>query len=244
MQIKGLGLAGMMAMLALVGCGSGDGLGGTGGTGGSTGKGGGAGAKGGSTGEGGSTGSGGFSTSVPSGTKLTGLTTAQATQLCSDIGSYFDSTFLPMLCHASAPLSGLEAAYLDLLENSSASNSELQAACAAAAADAGSCSDLEDGGTQSCDVSSEPATCQATVGDFTKCLNDTTTADVQYYASLPSCSTLTAASVTAVFEADGGSSLNPPEPTSCSIFDSTCDVGGDNTVMSNMSLRMMPKRRR
>jgi hypothetical protein len=241
MQIKGLGLAGMMAMVALVGCGSSDGIGGTGGAGGSTGKGGGAGGVG--SGKGGSTGSGGgFTTSVPSGTKLTGLTTAQATQFCSDVGSYFDSTFLPMLCHASAPLSGLEAAYLDLLENSSASNSELQAACTGAAADAGSCSDLEDGGTQSCDVSSEPATCQATVGDFTKCLDDTTAADLQYYASLPSCSTLTAANVTAFFQADGGSSLNPPEPTSCSMFDSTCDV--DNMVMSNMSLRMRLKRRR
>jgi hypothetical protein len=243
MQIKGLGLAAMTAMMALVGCGSSDGLGGTGGSGGSPGKGGGAGgAKGGSTGEGGSTGSGGFTTKVPSATKLTALTTAQATQLCSDVESYLDSTFLPMLCHASAPLTGLEAAYLDLVQNPSASNSDLQAVCAGAAGDAGSCSDLGDG-TQSCDVSSEPSTCQATVGDFTKCLDDTSAADAQYYATLPSCSTLTAASVTAFFEADGGSSFNPPEPTSCSMFDSTCDVDG-SSAMSNMSLRMMPNKRR
>jgi len=243
MQIKGPGLWGVMAIVALVGCGSSSG---TGGTGGSTGGGGAGTGKGGTTGSGtgGTPGGGGaFSTSVPATTKVTGLTTAQATQLCNDIESYFDNTFLPSLCRASSSLPGLEDAYLDLLQNPTATNSELQTVCAGGAQDGG-CSDSVDGGTGSCDISGVPSTCQATVGDYTKCINDMTTADVQFYASLPTCSTLTAASLKAFFEADGGSSFGAPEPTSCSKFDSTCDVDGGATITSNMSRRMMPKRRR
>jgi hypothetical protein len=243
MQIKGLGLGGLMAIAALVGCG---GSSGTGGTGGSTGGGGTGSGKGGSpgSGTGGTTGGGGaFTTSVPAGTKVTGLTTAQAAQLCNDIESYFDSTFLPSLCHASSSLPGLEDAYLDLLGNPTASNSELQTVCASDAQDGG-CSDFVDGGAGSCDIANVPSTCEATVGDYTKCVNDTTTSDVQFYASLPTCSTVTAANLKAFFEADGGSSFGAPEPTSCSKFDSTCDVDGGSAAISNMSRTIMAKRRR
>ncbi len=235
MQIKGPGLGCVMAIVALVGCGSSSG---TGGTGGSTGSGGAGSGKGGTTGGGGA-----FTTSVPAGTKVTGLTTAQAAQLCNDIESYFDNTFLPSLCQATSSLPGLEDAYLDLLQNPTASNAELQTVCASDAQDGG-CSDFVDAGTDSCDISSVPSTCEATVGDYSKCINDMTTTDVQFYASLPSCSTLTAASLQAFFEADGGSSFDAPEPASCSKFDSTCDVDGGSGAISNMSRRMMPKRRR
>jgi hypothetical protein len=237
MQIKGLGLGGLMAIVALVGCGSSSG---TGGTGGSTGTGGGTG-----SGKGGTTGSGGsFTTSVPSGTKVTGLTAGQAAQLCSDVESYVDNSFFPAICRAAMGLSGPEAAYLDLLQNPTASTAELQAACASAAAtDAGnSCSNpLGDGGTQTCNISQVPSTCQATVGDYTKCVNDSTAADLQLYASAPTCSTLTAASLMAYFAADGGSSANPAQPASCSMFDSTCTVDGGTSITSSMSLRMRPK---
>jgi hypothetical protein len=243
MQIKGLWLGGVMAIVALVGCGS---SGGTSGTGGSTGGGGTGSGKGGASGsgKGGTTGGGGaFTTSVPAGTKVTGLTTAQAAQLCNDIESYFDNTFLPSVCQASSSLPGLEDAYFDLLQNPTASNTELQTVCASDAQDGG-CSDFVDGGTGSCDISDVPSTCQATVGDYTTCINDMTTADVQLYATLPTCSSVTAASLKAFFEADGGSSFDAPEPTSCSKFDATCDVDGGTGVVSNMSRRMMPKRRR
>ena len=135
MQVKGLGLGGLMAIVALVGCGSSNG---SGGTGGSTGTGGGSGG-----GNGGTMGSGGsFTTSVTSGTKLTALTAGQAAQLCSDVRSFVDNTFSPALCRATTALSGSEAAYIDLLQNPTASTAELRAACASAAAvDAGtSCS--------------------------------------------------------------------------------------------------------
>ena len=239
MQIKGLWLGGVMVIVTLIGCGS---SGGTGGTGGSTGGGGtGSGKAGGSgSGKGGATGA--FTTSVPAGTKVTALTSSQAAQLCNDIQSYYDNSF-QSACQASSGLPGLEDAYLDLLQNPTASNSELQSVCASDTQDGG-CSDFVDGGTDSCDVSNVPATCEATVGDYTTCVNDMTTADRQVYASLPSCSTLTAASLTALFGADGGPDLDPPEPTSCSTLYSTCDVDGGAPVTPSMSLRMVPKRRR
>jgi hypothetical protein len=249
MHMKGLGLGGLFAVVALVGCGS---SGGAGGTGGSTGTGGSghAGSTGtagdnnaGHSGGGGTTGAGGaFTTSVPGGTKLTALTSAQQTQLCNDVENFVDHTFLPELCNAAAAASvnGLEAAYVDLIENPSTTDAQLRADCSAADADAGAnagrCTDsLQDAGTQTCDISSTPATCQATVADYTKCLNDTTTSSLQYYASLPNCSTVTAASVNAFFAADGGLSAGPPEPASCAMFDPTCDVDGGTAAMTNMS---------
>jgi hypothetical protein len=259
MHMKGLGLGGLFAVVALVGCGSS----GAGGTGGSTGTGGSgttghAGSTGtagngsaGHTGSGGTTGAGGaFTTSVPSGTKLTGLTSAQQTQLCNDLDTYVDHT-LPELCNAAAAtaVNGLEAARVDLIENPNTPDAQLRADCSAADADAGAnasrCTDLlQDAGTQTCDISSTPATCEATVGDYTKCLNDTTTSSLQYYASFPTCSTITAASVNAFFAADGGLSSGPPEPASCAMFDSTCSVDGGTAAMTNMSPLPMPRMKR
>ena len=240
MQIKCLGLGGVMAIVAMLGCGSSSGTGGTGGTtgGGGTGSG-----KGGTTGSGGTTGGGGaFTTSLPAGTKVTALTPAQDAQLCSELESYVNNNVFPSLCRAASSLSGPEAAYFDLLGNPTASDTELRAACVAAAtADAGNgCAGFTaDAGTETCDISKVPSTCQATVGDYATCINDQAAADAQLYASVPSCSTLTAASLTAYFGADGGASADPPEPTSCSKFDSTCSVDGGAVVTPATSARMM-----
>lgn len=250
MHMRSWGFRGLFALVALAGCGSSNGSGGTGGggnTGGTAGAGNGAGA--GHVGTGGTTGTGGngaFTTSVPSGTKLTALTSAQATQFCSDLQKFFDNTFIPTICNSSANVAGVEAAYIDLIGNPSATDTELRAACTAASADAGSngCTDaLVDGGTGSCDISSIPATCQATVAQYTTCINDTNRVTGQFYAAFPSCSTLTAAGVSALFAADGGASVGPPEPTSCSMFDSTCgDDGGTTTKMSPAAMPRMNRR--
>lgn len=254
MHMRGFGLGGLFAVVALVGCGSSTLTGGAGGTGGvgATGHAGSTGTAG-HTGSGGTTGSGGaFTTSVPSGTKLTGLTSSQRTQLCNDIESYIDHSFGPAICNAAAAstINGLEAAYFDLLENATATDAQLRADCTAADADAGAsastcATEFLDGGVQTCNISSIPSTCQATVGDYAKCLNDTSTSGVQFYAGFPSCSTLTAASVSALFAADGGISEGTPEPASCSMFDSTCDVNDGGTVaMTNMSPLPMTRLKR
>jgi hypothetical protein len=208
MRISGSGWIGAIAVMALVGCGGSATI--SGGTGGN-----GSAATGGHTGTGGS-GTGTFTTSVPGTTKLTSLTAVQSAQLCSDLMSFVETTLAPALCGAESRAFGLSMAENVLLQNPSATDTELQAACAqAVASDAGrSCS------TGTCDASGEPATCPATVADATKCINDDTAAVESYYASLPSCASLTAAALTAFFSRDGGSSQT--EPASCSMFDSTC----------------------
>jgi hypothetical protein len=249
MHMKGLGLGGLFAVVALVGCGSS----GAGGTGGSTGTGGSgttghAGSTGtagngsaGHTGSGGTTGAGGaFTTSVPSGTKLTGLTSAQQTQLCNDIDNYGRAES-PTICKATASITGLAAAYIDLLGNSAATTAELQAACTAASQDAGTC-----GPTGTCNIGSIPSSCQATVGDYTTCINQELTADLQYFDSLPSCGSITAASLSAFFATDGGaSSAGPMESATCMMFDSTCSTDdGGTAAMTNMSPLRLPRMKR
>jgi hypothetical protein len=249
MHIKGLGLGGLLAIVGLVGCGS---SGGTGGTGGSTGGGGltgsagttGGAGKGGSTGSGGSTGTGGgtFTTSVPGATKLTGLSSAQVTQFCADGEAFIKNTYIPTLCSAFTPIEGVEAGYLYLQDNPNATNAQIEAACAREDADAGTClfAVNPDGG--SCDIGSIPSTCQATVADYTKCINDTTTVDRQFVSTIPSCSSLTAASVSAYLATDGGGQIGPQEPTECAVFDSGGACSTDTTeAMLKMSAKMMRK---
>jgi hypothetical protein len=220
-----------LVIAALAGCGGGNGSGGTGGgtgAGGTTGTGGAGTGSGGSSAKGGSTGTGGagtFTTSVSSGTKVTALSSSQQTQFCNDLLTFVDDTFVPELCSSVADATGLDAAYFDLLENPAATDAELQAACAQALADAGTssaCANGVDAGAQTCNVGAIPSTCNATVGDYTKCLNDTVSATIGFYASLPACNTLTAAQLNALYSADGGVSTGPSEPTSCSMFDATC----------------------
>jgi hypothetical protein len=254
MHIRGLGLGGLVAIVGLVGCGSSGGTGSTGGSGGkaggagSTGAGGSAG-KGGSTGSGGSTATGGstgsggsgFTTSVPSGTKITGLTSAQATQLCADAENYVENTYLPALCATFTPSLGIDAARKYLQDNPSATSAQLQTACAQSEADAGTCPFTfdPDGGMGSCDISSIPATCQATVGDETKCANDTIATIVETINAIPKCSSLTAASLSAYLAADGGGSMGLPEPASCAMFDTggACD-NSSTAAMLHMGAKL------
>lgn len=237
MHMKGLGLGGLFAIVGLVGCGSSGGSTGSGGTNGAggSGKAGITGTAGngsaGHTGSGGTTGTGsGFTTSIGSGTKITGLTSGQATQLCSDIESYENRTLTPITCPALPAIEGLDAANDDLIENSSATGAELQAACTARKADAGTCpiSSSADAGLDSCDISSVPSTCTATVGDLTACLDDMVTSYSQFVAAIPTCTTLTPAIVAAYFAADGGGG-GPADPASCAVIESdACNVPDDS----------------
>ncbi len=179
------------------------------------------------TGTGGSGNNGGgtpFSTTVPAGTKLTSLTSAQAQQLCNSLDVYTAETLGPALCKEL----GLESAvFLGAFASSPPSDSDLRAACMQGYND---CLN-PDGGTTttSCDPTTfmgEPSTCQATVGDLTTCANDQGSAYQQASAAIPSCGSLTAASLAAFASNDAGTT-GPAEPASCAQFDSTC-----NTMMS------------
>ncbi len=173
-------------------------------------------------------GGGTFTTSVPAGAKLTSLTSAQATQLCTDLTNYEMATLAPDLCKVLG-LTAAEtaAATATALKGAAPTDASLQAACTQAS---NSCLS-GDGGpngsfSSSCSsnsFASEPSTCPATVGDLQTCATDETAAFNQVYGSLPSCSSLTAASLASAyarFSTDGGS--GPSEPASCSKFDAQC----------------------
>lgn len=224
-RVWGTALAAVIMSSAL-GCGSSSGgttaTGGSGGHGPSSGQGGaGNSATGGhsATGTGGTSGGGTFTTSVPSGTKLTALTPAQGMQLCNDLNTYFQGTLSSVLCKEA----GVEAAVFLQAFNSASTDAQLQMACQQSYDD---CLHPDGGATTStdnCNPSSEPATCQATVGDLKTCVDDQATAYQQLSASLPSCSSLTAAKVASFLSsgADAGTTAGN-DPPSCTKFDSTC----------------------
>ncbi|HVV52643.1 MAG TPA: hypothetical protein VHO06_23480 [Polyangia bacterium] len=228
MRRNRLGLGGVLAIIvALIGCGSSGGSGtGTGGGGGkATGGTGGAGA---SKGTGGTTG-GGFSTSVPGSTPLGGLSSGQATTLCNDIDAYFKTRIAPDFCKEQALIGALTVQ----LTNSSASDADLQAACTSAYT---ACLTGDGGitGGAACNpaqVMGEPATCKATVGDLSTCLNDDGTASDQAVSALPSCATLTAAQLTAALGGDAGAP-NATDPASCASLDAM-GCGGVSAMTGN-----------
>jgi hypothetical protein len=200
---KGVGTFSVVVVAMLVGCGS-SGGGGTGGSGGSAGI---SGGKGGAGGAGNTSGGGPFTTSVPASTPLTGLSSAQQTQLCKDFTTYADATLVPALCK----LDGLLAAAF----TGGTTDAQVQAACAAGYS---ACLTADGGSTVMCNANGVPSTCTATVGDLTSCLNMQSAA----FAQVPSCSTLTVASLAGAF-GDGGSAT---EPAICMQFDSGGSCAG------------------
>jgi hypothetical protein len=205
---KGVGMFSVVVVAMLVGCGSS----GSGGTGGSGGSGGVSGGKGGAGGAGNTSGGGPITTSVPSGTLLTGLSGAQQTQLCNDLRPFTD-TLAMAGCKVTALVFGSLGATTD---------AELQAACATLYA---SCL-ASDGGTTTCDPSATPSTCTATVGDLITCAN----AESAAAAQIPSCSSATLASVAAL-ASDGGTSTGPAV---CAQFNTGGSCNG-GVVMSAAS---------
>jgi hypothetical protein len=219
MQITNkLGFGGALVFAALMGCSS---------SGGSPGS-----------------GSGSFTTSVPSGTKLSSLTPQQAMQLCTDFDNYGKNALTPDLCK----LIAVESTALTLLSSTTQpSDAMLQTACTQAY---NGCL-TGDGGlttTSSCDPSSftgEPSTCTATVGDLTMCANADLTTTNQELAQLPSCSSVTAANLvsalaTLAAEADAGTSTS----ATCTALESNCDTGSSSSSPSPASLLAAARRLR
>lgn len=200
---QGVGMFSIAMVALLVGCGSSGG----GGTGGSNGSGSGGisgGGKGGGSGN--NPGGGTFTTSVPGSTPLTGLSGTQQTQLCKDFMTYADNTLMPELCR----VDGLLVAAF----SGATSDADVRTACTAGY---NACLASDGGSTVTCNPSSVPSTCTATVGDLTSCLNARSAATAQ----IPSCSTLTAAQLAGAFGDGGGAT----EPAVCMQFDTggSCD---------------------
>jgi hypothetical protein len=191
-------LAGLFTVAALVGCGSS------------------------SSGGGG----GGFSTSVPSGTKLSSLTTAQAAQLCTDLTKY-ESTQSTAQTADFCKGAGIDAAFqAQTGSTATLTDAQLQNDCTIGYTECTSADGGVSGGV-SCDSTTfagAPTTCTSSVSDVQKCITDMNTADATYYGALPSCSALTAAtlnSAEATLNGDAGSS-GPPDPASCIPIETNC----------------------
>ncbi|MES1165419.1 MAG: hypothetical protein ABUR63_06675, partial [Verrucomicrobiota bacterium] len=136
-----------------------------------------------------------------------------------DVKAYEQGSLVVTLCKEEAFSAAL---FLSAFSSPPPSDADLQAACAAAYT---SCLNPDGGTTTSSNcTSNEPATCQATVGDLKTCLQDSNTAYQSATASIPSCSSLTAASLAAAAANGGDAGAGPAEPASCSKFDSTCNT--------------------
>ncbi len=179
---------------------------------------------------GGNSSGGGFTTSVPSGTKLTSLTPQQAMQLCTDFDAYATSALTPDLCK----LLAIEATALSLSFSSTGqpSDATLQMTCTQTYNNCLS----GDGGvtsTSSCDPSTfttQPSTCTSTVGDLTMCANADLATAKQEVAGLPSCSSVTAANLisalaTLAANADAGTSMS----ATCTALESNCNTGSSSS---------------
>lgn len=173
---------------------------------------------------GGNSSGGGFTTSVPSGTKLTSLTPQQAMQLCTDFDAFGTTALTPDVCK----LLAIEATALSLSFSSTGQPSDaiLQMTCTQSYNNCLS----GDGGvtsTSSCDPSTfttEPSTCTATVGDLTMCTNADLATAKQEVAGLPSCSSVTSSNLisalaTLAAQADAGTSMS----AACTALESNCN---------------------
>jgi hypothetical protein len=156
-----------------------------------------------------------FSTSVSGSAPVASLSGGQQAQLCGDI-QHFASSLTGDLCRAEAFL----AAALLEATNSSASNADLQSACNAAYSDCVNAS--ADAGTGQCDFSTiNPATCTATVAQVSACLNDLGAQTDRAVAAFPSCSSVTAQSITSAGSSatqDAGAG----QPASCVTLNNVC----------------------
>jgi hypothetical protein len=130
------------------------------------------------------------------------------------------------VCKAEAFL----AAALVEVSNSAATTADLQSACNAAYSDCVNAA--ADAGTGTCDLSTlNPATCTATVAQVSACLNDLGGQDDRAVAPFPSCSGVTAQSITnaaSTAPSDAGATT----PASCVTLDNVCP--GAVTTMTKM----------
>lgn len=218
----GLGVAGIALSMMLVstlsasgcggGSGGGSGSGGTGGgaagTGGGTGGGGGMGGSAGPGGSGG--GAAGSVTSINGSTPLNMLTADQKTQLCEqDVIAYY-------MAAITKANSCRWVALFDAASSSSPTDAALQNNCTQRENVCNQSSDAGPGKTTQC--LPIPADCTATVAQYAACVADGAAVLNQSATSLPSCSALTRADITSIFNANDALNMPPacmPLATAC-----------------------------
>jgi hypothetical protein len=163
------------------------------------------------------TGASTFSTSVTASTQLGMLQSAQQQQLCADLKAFTSSSSV----YADALDAGCRIAGIVVAGLSNAqTDGDLQAACTqaynACKDDAGKSSSLGTETAAACEALT--SSCTATVAQLTTCLNDMFGALHMALASVPSCGSITRASL-----ADGGGlKLDFDVPESCKALADAC----------------------
>jgi|SRR5450631_3551768 len=165
-----------------------------------------------------------FSTTLPAGSQVESLTSAQANQLCRDLTDYLNQQFDSQgYCQAAAVAGTAQAAAQD----PSLTDAQLQQGCQAAVAQLcapSSASGSADGGSASC---GSAVGCAATVQQIAACATDFGAELVQFEQMFPKCSMVTRAGL-ATMHADA----SPGEPASCVPLDTSCPSWGPMTMMS------------
>jgi hypothetical protein len=197
--------------LAATGCSSTSNSGGLGGSNGAPGTGGSANGMGGKSGssDGGTGGGSGNSVTTVSRTKaISALSAAEATQLCNDTYSYFD-TAVPRA--TACKWNGLSRA----ASSSSHTQDQLQQGCALAD---NSCLQSDAGAFTNPGCGDLPANCTATVAQYAACVTDEVTAFKQTVDGFPECNVVTLPDTSAIFDALAGGT----PPASCTSLGDAC----------------------
>jgi hypothetical protein len=166
----------------------------------------------------GSKGGGNFSTSVPGNKSIASLTPSEQAQLCHDAEQWSQTSLQPSLCKTSAVLTAAFGAAVD----SSVSDAQIQMSCTQAYNECLTSGQSPDAGaTSSCQMGLSDPTCTATVAEMTACLNDESAALAQETSALPSCGSLTRASLNTATGSDSDAGA-ADEPASCKIVNMKC----------------------
>ncbi|HEY0705498.1 MAG TPA: hypothetical protein VGG33_01805 [Polyangia bacterium] len=159
---------------------------------------------------------GAFSSSVPGSAPLNTLTPAQTSTLCKELGTYVEGALKPLTCQ----LGGFTVAAFSAIDPR-ATDAELKKACEDATAECLQQQGSPDGGASGAGMCDPiPANCTATVAEMSACITDSANALKQSASAIPTCASITRASLSSDAGAPGGG--EPPEPASCKALSAKC----------------------
>jgi hypothetical protein len=184
--------------------------------------------------EGSGNGSGGappytFATSVDAGVSLTALTMTQATQLCADISAANAGPLQTTFCSAYNQAVAVDDTRSYVEGNPGSSNASLQATCARYLTAESSDPCPMALGCDATRIAKSPAACTATVADLVTCINENAAIDQELLNTTPSCTSITASSLSRYF-ADGGAFDMYAVPSTSASCAATVSCYGISTI--------------
>jgi hypothetical protein len=169
----------------------------------------------------GDSGSGGSNpvTTLTGSKALNALAPGEASQLCDDTYAYFASA-IPRA--TACKWKGLSYA----ASSSAPSQDVLQQNCTTQES---ACLQADGGASSNPGCGDIPTTCTATVAQYAACISDEVTAFTATVGGLPSCTTLTSAGTSAIFDAQTGGT----PPASCASLSNACPALYPPTPLNN-----------